>query len=399
MNLHRLLQERAAKGKPVRVGLIGAGKFGSMLLSQVPTTPGLEIAVIADLDPERARAACRTVGWDAARLARTAFIADGRAACSHPDVEVVVEATGVPAAGIAHARAAIAAGKHIVMVNVEADVLAGPAARRRGAVGRRGLFDGLWRPAGADLGAGRLGAQLRLLGGVRRQGHEIPADLSRRDAGRRVGPLRPDRRGGQARRHELADVQLVPRRHQVGDRDGGDRQCLRSRGPGERPRLPALRGRRSAACAAPEAGRRHPRARRHGRGRVVARARRPPGVSRSALGRLCRAQGTQRLCRRLLQAIWPEDRRDRPLCRDVQALPSDRARARHVDPVGGAAPRADRPDPRFPRRRGRGRQARASRPARCSTAKAATRCGASWCRRHAAWPTARCRSGWPTRSS
>lgn len=126
MNLHRLLQERAAKGKPVRVGLIGAGKFGSMLLSQVPTTPGLEIAVIADLDPERARAACRTVGWDAARLARTAFIADGRAACSHPDVEVVVEATGVPAAGIAHARAAIAAGKHIVMVNVEADVLAGP---------------------------------------------------------------------------------------------------------------------------------------------------------------------------------------------------------------------------------------------------------------------------------
>jgi predicted homoserine dehydrogenase-like protein len=126
MGLHSLLQARAATGKPVRVGLIGAGKFGSMLLSQVPTTPGLEIAVIADLDPERARAACRTVGWDDARLARTAFVADGTAACAHPDVEVVVEATGAPAAGIAHARAAIAAGKHIVMVNVEADVLAGP---------------------------------------------------------------------------------------------------------------------------------------------------------------------------------------------------------------------------------------------------------------------------------
>jgi predicted homoserine dehydrogenase-like protein len=126
MGLYRLLQARAATGKPVRVGLIGAGKFGSMLLSQIPTTPGLEIAVIADLDPERARAACRTVGWDGARIARTDFIADGRAACLHPDVEVVVEATGAPAAGIAHARAAIAAGKHIVMVNVEADVLAGP---------------------------------------------------------------------------------------------------------------------------------------------------------------------------------------------------------------------------------------------------------------------------------
>jgi predicted homoserine dehydrogenase-like protein len=126
MGLYRLLQTRAAKGKPVRVGLIGAGKFGSMLLSQIPTTPGLEIAVIADLDPERARAACRTVGWDAARIARTDFVADGSEACRHPDVEVIVEATGAPAAGIAHARAAIAGGKHIVMVNVEADVLAGP---------------------------------------------------------------------------------------------------------------------------------------------------------------------------------------------------------------------------------------------------------------------------------
>ena len=126
MGLHTLLQARAAKGKPVRVGLIGAGKFGSMLLSQIPTTPGLEIAVIADLDPERAREACRTVGWDAARIARTTFIADGKQLCTHPDVEVVVEATGAPAAGIAHARAAIAAKKHIVMVNVEADVLAGP---------------------------------------------------------------------------------------------------------------------------------------------------------------------------------------------------------------------------------------------------------------------------------
>jgi len=138
MNLFRLLQERAARGRPVRAALIGAGKFGSMFLSQVPTTPGLEVAAIADLDPERARAACRTVGWDEALVARTAFLESGAAACAHPDVEVVIEATGNPAAGIAHARAAIAAGKHIVMVNVEADVLAGPLlaeeARERGVV-------------------------------------------------------------------------------------------------------------------------------------------------------------------------------------------------------------------------------------------------------------------------
>src|SRR5690348_6882518 len=126
MNLHRLLQQRADAGRPVRVGLIGAGKFGSMFLSQVPTTRGLEVAVIADLDPERARATCRKVGWDAAHIARTRFVTLGGEACGDPEVEVIVEATGNPAAGIAHARAAIAASKHIVMVNVEADVLAGP---------------------------------------------------------------------------------------------------------------------------------------------------------------------------------------------------------------------------------------------------------------------------------
>src|SRR5436190_1472388 len=126
MNFFHMLQQRADAGRPVRVGLIGAGKFGSMFLSQVPTTPGLEIAVIADLDPERARAACRKVGWDAARIARTRFVSSGAEACGDPAVEVIVEATGIPAAGIAHARAAIAAGKHSVMVNVEADVLAGP---------------------------------------------------------------------------------------------------------------------------------------------------------------------------------------------------------------------------------------------------------------------------------
>src|SRR6202022_421510 len=137
MNLHRLLDARRATGKPVRVALIGAGKFGSMFLSQVPHTPGLEVPVIVDLDPERAREPCRTVGWDAERIAATTFTADAAKATSG-DIEVIVEATGNPAVGIKHARAAIAAGKHIVMVNVEADVLAGPllaeAARSAGVV-------------------------------------------------------------------------------------------------------------------------------------------------------------------------------------------------------------------------------------------------------------------------
>jgi predicted homoserine dehydrogenase-like protein len=137
MNLHRLLQARAAAGKPVKVALIGAGKFGSMFLSQVPHTSGLHVPVIVDLDPARAREACRTVGWDKERIAATTFTADGAKAAAG-DIEVIVEATGNPAAGIKHARAAIAAGKHVVMVNVEADVLAGPLlaeeARKAGVV-------------------------------------------------------------------------------------------------------------------------------------------------------------------------------------------------------------------------------------------------------------------------
>src|SRR5215472_3975372 len=109
MNLFRLLQARHAAGKPVRVALIGAGKFGSMFLSQVPHTPGLEVPVIVDLNPQRAKDACRTVGWDDVRIAATNFTADGMKAISG-DIEVVVEATGNPAVGIRHARAAIAAG-------------------------------------------------------------------------------------------------------------------------------------------------------------------------------------------------------------------------------------------------------------------------------------------------
>ena len=131
MNLNRLLRERLDIGRPVKAGLIGAGKFGSMFLSQVSTTLGLEMSAIADLDPDRARAACRAVRWSESQIDAVAFVEDGAELCARDDVEVVIEATGHPAAGIRHALAAIEAGRHIVMVNVEADVLAGPLLAER----------------------------------------------------------------------------------------------------------------------------------------------------------------------------------------------------------------------------------------------------------------------------
>jgi predicted homoserine dehydrogenase-like protein len=177
MNLHHLLSVRRAAGKPVRVALIGAGKFGSMFLSQVPHTPGLEIPVIVDLDPQRAREACRTVGWDVERVATTTFTADGTKA-EVGNIEIVVEATGNPAVGIRHARAAIAAGKHIVMVNFEADALAGPLlveeARKAGVVYSLAYGD---QPAltseMVDLGACHRISRRR-----GREGHQILAGLS-----------------------------------------------------------------------------------------------------------------------------------------------------------------------------------------------------------------------------
>ncbi len=126
MNLYSLLQDCAASGNPVRVGLIGAGKFGSMFLSQVPTTRGMNVTAIADLDVAGARAACKTVGWDEGQVNAVRFYDDAADLIADPKVDVVIEATGHPAAGLKHAQAALAEGKHIIMVNVEADVLAGP---------------------------------------------------------------------------------------------------------------------------------------------------------------------------------------------------------------------------------------------------------------------------------
>ena len=128
----------------MRVVLIGAGKFGSMYLSQARRTPGIHMLAVADLSPERARASLARVGWEAerygartldeaAKALTTCITDDTAAAIAHPATEVVIDATGHPAAGIGHVLDCCRHGKHIVMVNVEADALAGPLLARRAA--------------------------------------------------------------------------------------------------------------------------------------------------------------------------------------------------------------------------------------------------------------------------
>src|SRR3954465_11399086 len=110
MNLHRLLQERAAARTPLRVALIGAGKFGSMFLSQARRTPGLHLTAVADLDPARARESLARVGWPAAPYrakaleearpsGSTCVTDDAVAAIASDAVDIVIDATGNPAAG------------------------------------------------------------------------------------------------------------------------------------------------------------------------------------------------------------------------------------------------------------------------------------------------------------
>ncbi|MBL6928213.1 MAG: Gfo/Idh/MocA family oxidoreductase [Rhodospirillales bacterium] len=142
MNLHAMLSAREAEGNPVRVGLIGAGKFGSMFLSQVLHTPGMHLVGIADLNVEGARDACRRVHWTEERFAAksfadaydrgSTFITDDADALIATDgIDVIIESTGVPEAGIHHALSCFEQGKHVVMVNVEADVLVGPLLTRK----------------------------------------------------------------------------------------------------------------------------------------------------------------------------------------------------------------------------------------------------------------------------
>jgi predicted homoserine dehydrogenase-like protein len=144
MSLYSKLQQRAAEGKPIRIGLIGAGKFGSMYLAQIPRTPGVHLAGIADLSPDAARTNLARVGWDPART-RAASIDeavrtgathvgdDWRKLVSHPAIDIVVECTGNPVAAVDHILEAFAHGKHVVNVTVEADAFCGPLLARRAA--------------------------------------------------------------------------------------------------------------------------------------------------------------------------------------------------------------------------------------------------------------------------
>ncbi len=144
MNLFSKLREREAQKNPLRIGVIGAGKFGAMYIAQVPKTPGVHLVGIADLSPDNARENLQKVGWAVERYSassldkaikenRTHLSEDWEALVKHPGIEIIIEATGNPPAAVEHALAAFRHGKHLIMVTVEADAFCGPLLARKAA--------------------------------------------------------------------------------------------------------------------------------------------------------------------------------------------------------------------------------------------------------------------------
>ena len=143
--ISQLLSQRAADENPIRVGVIGTGKFGAGLVAQISQMQGMEVAAIADINAHNARYAFTSSGAppeeirtaetaaeleDAIRAAKPVIVEDGLALADCDSIDVVVESTGLPDVGARHAFHALSNHKHVVMVNVEADVTVGPFLRR-----------------------------------------------------------------------------------------------------------------------------------------------------------------------------------------------------------------------------------------------------------------------------
>jgi len=134
------LAARAETGKPVRIGLVGAGEMGTDIVSRVAHMRGIEIGAISELNPQAAGRAVTIAYGDPDRAMATettdslnAAIEAGRIATTRNVhtlldsglIDVVIDATGIPSVGAEIGLAAMECGKHLVMMNVEADVTIG----------------------------------------------------------------------------------------------------------------------------------------------------------------------------------------------------------------------------------------------------------------------------------
>ena len=410
MSLYAKLQQRAAAGRPIRVALIGAGKFGSMYLAQIPRTPGVHLLGIADLSPDGARANLARVGWEPQRTSATSLAdalkhgsthigEDWRALVSHPAVDVVVECTGHPIAAVEHCLAAFAQGKHVVNVTVEADAFCGPLLARRAA--EAGVVYSL---AFGDQPA----LICDLVDWARTCGFPVVA------AGRghkwlpHFSQSTPDTVWG--------NYGLTP---EQAARGGLNPKMFNSFLDGSKPSIESSAVSNATGLGVPSNGllyppasvedipfvtrprerRRRARAQGHGRGHLLARSRRPQDPLRHPHGRVGHGRGRDRVHPQLLRGIQRPHRPERALLHAVQALAPDRPGGGPERGQRGAARRAHRRGRGLERRRGGHRQARPEGRRDARRRRRLHRVGQAAARGRVDRAWAACRWAWRTASS
>lgn len=147
MSLHTLLCKREEEKRPIRIGMLGAGRYGAMFLAQSRFIPGMEVCGVVDLNLEKARGACISAGWskesvitanstgainDETRKGRGGIVlTDDADKLIQADLDVIIEVTGTVDAASRHAWSAFENGKHVVIVSTEADALVGVALQKK----------------------------------------------------------------------------------------------------------------------------------------------------------------------------------------------------------------------------------------------------------------------------
>ena len=121
MYLHSKLQNRS---KPIKIGFIGCGKFVSMFLAQYNQLEKIQIDSIVDVNIEKAKKNCLNSGLNEKTVSSINFT-NSLDNTLERDIEIYIEATGNPIIGTVHAKKIIDNEKHIILVNVEADVTCG----------------------------------------------------------------------------------------------------------------------------------------------------------------------------------------------------------------------------------------------------------------------------------
>ena len=140
-NLPADLQRRQSElGRPIRVGLIGSGEMGTDIVTQCDIMKGITVAAIAEINPTSAQKALQIAGRDddnhrvvdsqqkldaTIEAGKTAISQNAQLVCSSAHIDVVIDATGVPGVGAEIGLTAMEHGKHLVMMNVEADITIG----------------------------------------------------------------------------------------------------------------------------------------------------------------------------------------------------------------------------------------------------------------------------------